>query len=467
MADDDSPEPTPDGSPSQQQARTRNYGAAAALNDNQPSELRSGDEMIGPHKALMSLLKSMVGPGCLSLPFGWKLAGLWMSLGLSIGISFLNLFCSLQLIHTAQHLCKVSKRDALDYGHFAKKVFDHGPSERLKKHSKTMMYVANAANIFYQLGVCAIQVVFMAVNLKAVIENFTDASKQLDMRVYATMVLVPVILVNLIRELRVISILAAAANVVLLAGLVIVLQCCIRQTAQVHRLPAATNFLDTMLFVGTAMYTFEGQAAMLPLENKLRNPMEMTQRCGVLPAAMGIVSAIFIAIGFFGYVAYGNDVQGTITLNMPKTPFYNIVNLALVTAAFIGHVVNLYVIIAMLWPGIKRKAGRRFSTFPLYEVHFEILFRVATVLLTYAFAVLVPRIELMIPLIGITAGILVAFIFPPIFELLTFWNIWPRDFTFYRKVVVNITIVIFGFFIMSFGAYQNVVKIYTVIYSSA
>jgi len=59
---------------------------------------------------------------------------------------------------------------------------------------------------------------------------------------------------------------------------------------------------------------------MLPLENKLRNPMEMTQRCGVLPTAMGIVSAIFIAIGFFGYVAYGDDVQGTITLNMPKTP---------------------------------------------------------------------------------------------------------------------------------------------------
>lgn len=59
---------------------------------------------------------------------------------------------------------------------------------------------------------------------------------------------------------------------------------------------------------------------MLPMENKLRNPLEMTQFCGVLPATMGFVTAVFIALGFFGYTAFGENVQGTITLNMPREP---------------------------------------------------------------------------------------------------------------------------------------------------
>lgn len=81
------------------------------------------------------------------------------------------------------------------------------------------------------------------------------------MRIYATAVLVPVIAVNLIRELRVLAILAGIANFFLLIGIIIILQACIRQPSQYGRLPAATNFYDSMLLVGTAMYAFEGQAA--------------------------------------------------------------------------------------------------------------------------------------------------------------------------------------------------------------
>lgn len=80
------------------------------------------------------------------------------------------------------------------------------------------------------------------------------------MRIIASVVLVPVIAVNLIRELRVISVLAGVANVILLFGLLIILQECIRQPSQASKVPASTNFFESMLFVGTAMYTFEGQA---------------------------------------------------------------------------------------------------------------------------------------------------------------------------------------------------------------
>uniref|UniRef100_A0A915ICR7 Amino acid transporter transmembrane domain-containing protein n=1 Tax=Romanomermis culicivorax TaxID=13658 RepID=A0A915ICR7_ROMCU len=80
------------------------------------------------------------------------------------------------------------------------------------------------------------------------------------------MILLPLIFVNLIRELKMISILAALANLILLFGLIIILQACfLQQPNQLSRVKLGANFFDTMLFVGTAMYTFEGQAASLLL----------------------------------------------------------------------------------------------------------------------------------------------------------------------------------------------------------
>ena len=63
--------------------------------------------LMSPHRALMGLLKGMVGPGCLSLPYGWKQAGWQSALILSVVISLANLYCSYQLIRTAQYLCKM------------------------------------------------------------------------------------------------------------------------------------------------------------------------------------------------------------------------------------------------------------------------------------------------------------------------------------------------------------------------
>lgn len=82
-------------------------GRESSSTNIQESPEREGQTMMSPHRALMGLLKSMVGPGCLSLPYGWKQGGLWVSFGSSILISLMNLYCSLQMIHTAQHLCKM------------------------------------------------------------------------------------------------------------------------------------------------------------------------------------------------------------------------------------------------------------------------------------------------------------------------------------------------------------------------
>ncbi len=71
------------------------------------------------------------------------------------------------------------------------------------------------------------------------------------------------------------------------------------------------------LYFGTAIYAFEGIGVVLPLENKMREPKALRGWDGVLNTAMVLVSCLYIAVGFFGYLKYGEGVEASITLNLP------------------------------------------------------------------------------------------------------------------------------------------------------
>lgn len=55
----------------------------------------------------------------------------------------------------------------------------------------------------------------------------------------------------------------------------------------------------------------------MPLENKMRDPGNFGGAIGVLNTGMTVVVAIYTAIGFYGYLQYGEAVKGSITLNLP------------------------------------------------------------------------------------------------------------------------------------------------------
>ena len=41
---------------------------------------------------------------------------------------------------------------------------------------------------------------------------------------------------------------------------------------------------------------------------------------GVLSTGMNLVSVLYAACGFYGYITYGNKVKGSIALNLPNEP---------------------------------------------------------------------------------------------------------------------------------------------------
>ena len=50
----------------------------------------------------------------------------------------------------------------------------------------------------------------------------------------------------------------------------------------------------------------------------MKRPQDFGGWHGVLNLSMLFVGILYIAVGFFGYLAYGEEAAGSITLNLPE-----------------------------------------------------------------------------------------------------------------------------------------------------
>lgn len=80
---------------------------------------------------------------------------------------------------------------------------------------------------------------------------------------------------------------------------------------------ANTSIHQLPLFFGTAIYLFEGIGLVLPLKNAMKKPEDFSRPMGVLNVGMVILTVVFIAFGVVGYWKYGEDVESSLTLNLP------------------------------------------------------------------------------------------------------------------------------------------------------
>lgn len=56
------------------------------------------------------------------------------------------------------------------------------------------------------------------------------------------------------------------------------------------------------------------------IENRMQSPQNFIQWNGVLNTSCMVVLTIFSVIGFYGYLAVGNGIHDTVTLDLPDEP---------------------------------------------------------------------------------------------------------------------------------------------------
>lgn len=261
-----------------------------------------------------------------------------------------------------------------DFADTVQLCFENGPP-LLRGWSKTMRTIVNIFLCVTQFGFCCVYFVFISSNLKQVLQFFNIYYEQ---EVIMAFILIPILLPSLITNLKYLAPCSTFANICMILGIAITLYF----SGQNLPSPVERNFFASFqqlpLFFGTAIFAFEGISLVLPLKNAMREPTNFNRPQGVLNIGMTIVTTIFITVGFIGYLKYGEDVEGSLTLNLPIDNIYaQSVKVMISFGVLLGYALQFFVAIQIMWPGVQKKLN--LFSYPLTS---ELIFRSIMVVVT-------------------------------------------------------------------------------------
>ncbi|XP_048459750.1 proton-coupled amino acid transporter 1 isoform X4 [Rhincodon typus] len=279
-----------------------------------------------PIETLIHLLKGNIGTGLLSLPLAVKNAGIVLGPISLIIIGVVAVHCMRLLVKCSHYLSAKLQKPYLDYGSVVMYSLEECPNLWLQKHSSVGRILVEFFLILTQLGFCCVYFVFLADNIKQVVDvaNATNnncnqnvttlESDSMDSRLYMLSFLPLIILLVYIRNLKYLAPFSLLANLAMCVSLVLIYWYIFTSATYTNDLPPVADWKSYAMFFGTAIFAFEGIGVVLPLENKLEDPRKFPV---ILYAGMAIVAMLYLTLGVMGYIRFGGEIEGSITLNLP------------------------------------------------------------------------------------------------------------------------------------------------------
>ncbi|XP_026297521.1 proton-coupled amino acid transporter 1 isoform X2 [Apis mellifera] len=406
-------------------------------------------------ETMMHLFKGNVGSGIFALGDAFKHAGLLLAPPLTM---FLGVIC----VH-AQHILikcneEVTRRvnDPNATTGFAGTVelcFATGPLS-LRKYSVFMRKLVNIFLCITQLGFCCVYFVFIAKNMKLVMDVY---GIEMDVHQHMAVILIPIMLSTWIRNLKYLVPVSSMANFLVIAGYVATMYMMCNDLPSIHERRYIADWHDLPLFFGTVIYSFEGITLVLPLKNEMKKPSNFSKPFGVLNVGMVIVGGMFVAMGFISYLKYGDAVAGSVTLNLEsKEVLPQCIQIAISLSILLTYALQFYVPIAIIWP----KIVNRFGPFN-WPVLSETIFRSTMCLLTFILAEAIPQLGLFISLVGAVSSTALALIFPPIIEMVVCWQNASLGICTISKDILIVLIGLLGFITGTYESITSIIKAFS------
>jgi len=372
---------------------------------------------------IIHMLKGNIGTGILAMPNAIKNSGLLVgNLGLVLMAS-VCIHCMHLLVNNSQELSIRLDKTNLDYADVAEACFATSNHPRLRRFASTARIVINTFLCITQLGFCCVYFVFVGQNLQQICEYYFGHNHQIfnhhysaseTSQIYMSFVLVPMLLLVSIRNLRYLSPVSMLANLLQFIGLGLIFYYLFQDVPYTWERNNFATWGQLPLYFGTAIYAFEGIGVVLPLENQMKTPGDMKGWNGVLNTSMIIVSCLYIAVGFFGYLKYGEAVAGSITLNLPLDEFLAcMVKVMMSLAVFFTYALQFYVPVTILLPTVHRIVPQR------HHLLGEYVFRYLLVMVTYGLAAAIPMLDLFISLVGSFSSSTLALMAPALIDCVT------------------------------------------------
>lgn len=425
----------------------------ANLGEFDPFKSRQLQHPVSNVNTLTHLLKASLGTGILSMPAAFYSSGLVMGIFLTILVSVICTHCAYVLVTSAHELYKKSRKTQMGFADVAQEACKRGPPFARK--------FAPFAKQFIQIGIfvtyfmtCSCYTVIMAKNFNYVIDHYLGY--EVEIRITIAVMLLPLILLAYVPNLKYLAPFSMVANGFMAVSLGITFYYLVEKMPAVSERPAVAPIATMPVFFSITIFAIEAIGVIMPLENNMGTPQKFVGLCGVLNQGMSGVTLVYILIGFFGYLRYGEHVEGSVTLNLPISDYAaQAVNILVGGAVFCTFGLQFYVCIDIAWNGIKERYAKQ-------QKAANYIMRTIMTLVCVFIAIAVPTIVPFVSLIGAFCFSILGLMAPIAIEMFTFWE---KGFGKYNwKIVKNLIVGIIAFLALIFGskaAIEDIIAMYS------
>lgn len=379
-------------------------------------------------KAFLLMLKSFIGTGVLFLPKAFSNGGLFFSIGMLAIFGVYSYYCYYILV-TSKNAAKVSS-----FGDIGGKLY--GP---------WMKFLILMSLVLTQIGFACAYIIFTTGNLTAFFNNVTNWNIKPDMFfLLQTLIFIPL---SFIRNVSKLSLPSLMANFFIFAGLFIVLFFTSKEIINngIKPIELIVNESKFSLFIGTAIFAFEGIGLIIPVQDSMRHPEKFPL---VLGLVLITITILMIVIASIGYLAYGEDIQTVILLNLPQTNFFvNLIQFFYSLAILLSTPLQLFPAIGIIEKRIfKKSKSGKFNTKVKW---FKNLFRTVFVLFCMNVAWFGANdLDKFVSFVGCFACIPLVYMYPPLlhFKSCAQGDKWGQ--------ILDVVLVIIGGCSMAYTSYQ-------------
>lgn len=397
-------------------------------------------------ETLVHLLKGSLGTGILAMPQAFYNAGYLSGFINTILIGVLCTYCLHVLVQAQYLLCKRHRVPILTYPISMKMALEEGP-ECLRRFSGYAVVIVDGFMIVYQLGICCVYIVFVATNIKQLVDVYLN----LDVKIHCMILLVPLIGINMIRNLKILAPFSSLANVITFVGIGMILYYVLDDLPPLSERDAVVDVGRFPLFFGTTLFALEAVGVIIALENNMATPKSFGGAFGVLNVGMSVIIALYAGMGFVGYWKYGADAMGSITLNLPEMDILSrSIRVLFALAIFISYGLQCYVPVDIIWNVYLVQRYKDSNNKFVYEM----LVRIVVVIVTFLLAVAIPRLGLFISLFGALCLSALGIAFPAIMEICVLWpdKLGPGKLILWKDIIL----ILFGIIGLVAGTYTSV-----------
>lgn len=430
---------------------TKNNDLEASLPTFDPFKARNLEHPVSNGDTLTHLLKAALGTGILSMPAAFAASGLLLGVFATMAVALICTHCAYILVVCAHELYRKTGKTAMSFAEIAEESCKLGP-QPVRSLGGVAKHIVTIGIFVTYFATCSCYAVIIAKNFNSVINYYVEY--EVNERLSMSFLLIPLLLLSYVPNLKYLAPVSMVANAFMAVGLGITFYYLVIDLPPIESRELVVDLSKFPIFFSVTVFAIEAIGVVMPLENNMKTPQKFVGICGVLNQGMSAVTLVYILLGFFGYLKYGANVHGSITLDLPiHEHAAQAVNILIGLAVFCTFGLQFYVCLDIAWSGMKDK----FEKSPTLANY---VLRTVLVIICVALAIAVPTITPFVSLIGAFCFSILGLIVPVLIEMITFWD---KGFgAFHWKLFKNVIVIATGLLALVFGTNSALTDIYNV-----